>query len=45
MARGHIEIRHFAKKMGEKCQEQPQQWPKQSAPPYAIFQHPENREI
>ena len=33
LARGHIEIRHFAKNLGEKCQEQPQQWPKQSAPP------------
>ena len=33
LARAHIEIRHFAKNLGEKCQEQPQQWPKQSAPP------------
>ena len=27
MARGHIEIRHFAKNLGEKCQEQPQPQP------------------
>ena len=35
-ARGYPEIRHFAKKTGEK---------RQTQPPYAIFQHPENREI
>ena len=40
LARGYIEIRPFAKKLGEKCQEQPQQWPKQSAPPHIEGRHP-----
>ena len=50
-----METTHIAKKGGGKRQALPQQWPKKSAPPpslifrgappYAIFQHPENRDI